>query len=733
MKTIKNWFFKTCPKSGRIVGINKKNVVLKICFPLLGLTALIWFVIRVAPKPSRITYPCQQVAAPLAFSFLAFFSSTLLGWGTWRKFLQLRSSRQICKGLSVLFAGILLSGTLYIMSVDNSLLGQVISKQIDNGSDMGTFTPSDPPNTPMGIARGIHPGRVAWAHDPLAAAWDGEHGLYTDADNNSQTRVCDMMQGVIMSLTNQRTISNAWDELFRTFNKKKGKGMTGYKKGEKIAIKINLNNNGGSNLVDATPQSVYALLHQLIDIMNVPQHCITVYDAQRRGISAVYTYLQPLYPDVIYQNWGGFVPEVIHYSSEITDPGAMSLARAAYDADYMINMALMKRHSRPTDNWRDSAGQTGITATGKNQFGSVGNVPPLHLSIRDWSKFRGMGTYNSIVDLMAHERLGGNTLVYIVDAMYANPIHNGRAVRFKRAPFNDGWTSGFLASNDPVAIESVVLDFLRSEMPVAANADNFMHEAANIGNPPSGIRYAGRAQASLGVHEHWNNPDDRMYSRNLKTGNGIELYRVPLDESRPAIECFYADNTFRINGRAVTLYWRTSNGEEVRLNGEEVAANGSFIVKEDVSKEYELVVKKKGSADAAHKLFVRSFTDIHSYGAREARAEGSAIVEAEGFAEFRGEKGSSKGSLTWITDIAESGDYYLIFTYSGGSPVPSYLYLNDRLVSENIGYLATSDNQKGNFVFPLALMAGRNELKLEHSGKRSNRIYSVTLVREKKP
>lgn len=38
MKKIKNWFFKTCPRSGRIVGINKKNVVLKICFPLMGLT-----------------------------------------------------------------------------------------------------------------------------------------------------------------------------------------------------------------------------------------------------------------------------------------------------------------------------------------------------------------------------------------------------------------------------------------------------------------------------------------------------------------------------------------------------------------------------------------------------------------------------------------------------------------------------------------------------------------------
>lgn len=49
-----------------------------------------------------------------------------------------------------------------------------------------------------------------------------------------------------------------------------------------------------------------------------------------------------------------------------------------------------------------------------------------------------------------------------------------------------------LASNDQVAIESVVLDFIYSELPLPANADNFLHEAANIGNPPSGIAYAGK-------------------------------------------------------------------------------------------------------------------------------------------------------------------------------------------------------------------------------------------------
>ena len=720
---IKKWFFKTCPKSGRIVGINKKNVVLKICFPLLGLAALVWFLIRVVPKPSRMEYPCQQVAAPIALSFVAFISSTLVGVGTWKRVRNLWNARRVTLGLSVLLIGVLASGTLYVMSVDNSLMGQVIRKQIDNGTDMGRFIPIDAPNTPMGVAKGIHPGRVAWAYDPKAAAWDGKHGLYSDADNNSQTRVNDMLEGVIIALTNQKTIDKAWDELFRLFNYKKGKGAVSYKKGEKIAIKVNLNDNGGSNIIDATPQSVYALLHQLIDIMQVPQNNITVYDAQRRGISAIYDYMQPLYPEVNYQNWGGFVPDVVHYSSEITDKGSMSLARAAYEADYMINMALMKRHSEPTDKWRDSAGQTGITSTGKNQFGSLEKVPPLHFSIRDWSSFRGMGTYNCIVDLMAHERIGGNTLVYIVDAMYVNPKHNGHAVRFKRAPFNNGWTSSFLASNDQVAIESVVLDFIYSELPLPANADNFLHEAANIGNPPSGIAYAGKKLVSLGVHEHWNNPEQRMYSRNLGTGNGIELSRVPLDENRAAIEYFYADGT--------TLHYKVSNADEVRLNNMKLDnTEGHLCVGVDKTTDYRLEAIKHDKVVATQRLVLRNLQPIITCQTKEMLLNGSATINEDGSVEFKGEKGSSNGFIAWKAEIPYTGKYYLDISYEGGNPVPSYLYANGKLISENIGYLATTGNKRGNFIFPIDLEKGVNELRLEHPGRRSNKLYTITIAKE---
>ena len=58
-------------------------------------------------------------------------------------------------------------------------------------------------------------------------------------------------------------------------------------------------------------------------------------------------------------------------------------------------------------------------------------------------------------------------------------------------------------------------------------SDHAMEEMALANNPPSGVIYDperdGTRLTSLGTTEHWNNPRDKKYSRNLKTGNGIEL------------------------------------------------------------------------------------------------------------------------------------------------------------------------------------------------------------------
>jgi hypothetical protein len=114
-----------------------------------------------------------------------------------------------------------------------------------------------------------------------------------------------------------------------------------------------------------------------------------------------------------------------------------------------------------------------------------------------------------------------------------------------------------------VAIDSVAYDLLLEEWPDVVNdsgggpgslqggAEDYLHEAARADNPPSGALYDperdGIAMASLGVHEHWNNPTDKQYTRNLGTGDGIELVylatgegplEVPALSERSMLVCF---------------------------------------------------------------------------------------------------------------------------------------------------------------------------------------------------
>ena len=151
---------------------------------------------------------------------------------------------------------------------------------------------------------------------------------------------------------------------------------------------------------------------------------------------------------------------------------------------------------------------------------------------------RDMGTYNSLVDLMGHKHLGEKTLLFIVEAFYNTPHQNFEvepSYKMQMEPFDGHWMSSIFVSQDGVAIESVGLDFLRSETGavgklISGNIDNYLHEAANAGNPPSGTVYDpdgdGTKMISLGVHEHWNDHINKQYSRNLGHDEGIELVYV---------------------------------------------------------------------------------------------------------------------------------------------------------------------------------------------------------------
>ncbi|MCG8702391.1 MAG: hypothetical protein MI922_30345, partial [Bacteroidales bacterium] len=76
MKTLLNNFLeaylKRCPKTNKIVGFRKNAKFSRILFPVIGIAAIVWFLIRVVPKPSRIAYPCQRFAAGIGGSFIIY-------------------------------------------------------------------------------------------------------------------------------------------------------------------------------------------------------------------------------------------------------------------------------------------------------------------------------------------------------------------------------------------------------------------------------------------------------------------------------------------------------------------------------------------------------------------------------------------------------------------------------------------------------------------------------------
>ena len=141
---------------------------------------------------------------------------------------------------------------------------------------------------------------------------------------------------------------------------------------------------------------------------------------------------------------------------------------------------------------------------------------------------------------MGNKFTGDRHLFYMLDALWSGTNGDGLPVKFLMPPFNNHWCSSLLLSMDPVAIESVAFDFLRTEFSkpehtiphiIEPGVDDYLHQAADSGNWPAGIIYVPNGDGipmpkSIGVHEHWNNPVDKQYSRNLGTGEGIELVKI---------------------------------------------------------------------------------------------------------------------------------------------------------------------------------------------------------------
>src|ERR1700741_2108338 len=76
----------------------------------------------------------------------------------------------------------------------------------------------EPTLSPVGVPRGVVPGRVTWAHDPAAVTWEGT-GSWSKDNNNNKAVIDRMVSRSIRSLTVQKNDSEAWSATFKYFNR----------------------------------------------------------------------------------------------------------------------------------------------------------------------------------------------------------------------------------------------------------------------------------------------------------------------------------------------------------------------------------------------------------------------------------------------------------------------------------------------------------------------------------
>jgi len=525
--------------------------------PLAGLLSLIWFLIRVVPKPSRATYPCQRVAAPLASGFVVWLIGVVTAFYAMRKGKSLLKQSRTALAWACLTIA-LATGALTLMTMPQRLaLADAVT-----------------PNQPIGVARGIHPGRVVWVHDPDATDWLGPgDGHPWETAHTDQLVVDRMLDVVLRGLAAEDSGAEAWGSLFHHFNVNHGNGDVGYVVGEKIAIKVNLvgclaNGWGGVDPVtydlvskmdymNTSPQMMLALLRQLVNVAGVDPADVSIGDPLALFPNQYFQPLHDEFPEVSYLDAQGEFGRTavtsssvdFHWSVHPTGVAQDRVLTSFAEAKYFINLANLKSHHT-----------AGITLCAKNYYGWL-RMPPeagyydMHDSLP--ATVPAESNYRCIVDLMGHAHSGGKSLLYLVDALYAG-VHpdDDAPIIWDFEPFNGDWTSSVFASQDPVAIDSVGFDFLQQEgdprlYPQMAGADDYLIEAALADNPPSGTFYdpdhAGDLTRldSLGVHEHWNNPQEKLYSRNLDPMNGQGIELVVADRAVVFVDGFEMGDTSR--------------------------------------------------------------------------------------------------------------------------------------------------------------------------------------------
>jgi hypothetical protein len=333
--------------------------------------------------------------------------------------------------------------------------------------------------------------RVVRIHSTNATSWDYATGWY--GDYVDQATVDAMTDEGLLRLTGAATLALAWQAI-----------LPAYTVGQKIAIKINLNNsacNETGNVIDALPQPINAIVRGL-KARGVAENDIIVYDVSNGGhyngqnwrIAQIPTRLlnkvRALYPNVQFHAAandcgspyitpsGYSTTQYIHFNVPVGKPAIADSAvgNVLANAAYLINLPIMKKHAF-----------SGVTLGFKNHYGSFDQCSYTHWSITlDDPNYT--PTYNAQVDIYNNPHIKNKTVLTVGDGLYGARVNNYNEIPSRWASFSNDSPNCLFFSIDPVAIDCVMYDHLAAENGVPANADDYLKLAHTAG---------------LGTFEHW--------------------------------------------------------------------------------------------------------------------------------------------------------------------------------------------------------------------------------------
>lgn len=310
------------------------------------------------------------------------------------------------------------------------------------------------------------PGRVVHVQHPDATSWDFATGWY--GDHVDQAIVDAMLERGVMELAGVGSPATAWAQI-----------IPGYVPGQKIAIKVNLNNarscDDADNAIDASIEVVNALVRGLLTIGASPSD-VRVFEAVR---TLPYRFLDGcLYPGVEFYSGstdcGGlhasFVSGDPDAAVQFTAPGLPSkrICDVVIDSDYLINVPLMKTHTG-----------AGVTLGFKNHFGTIERPGHLHpWAFLDRAEYS--PAYSPLVDIHRNPHILQKTVLVVGDGLFASTSGQAGTPTPWISYGNRSPNSLFL-SQDPVAIDCVMYDQLAAETPLAPGSDDYLSIAGDLG------------------------------------------------------------------------------------------------------------------------------------------------------------------------------------------------------------------------------------------------------------